>query len=148
MKNRVMPTTYFIILLILLIVVHFAFPTTEVIFSPYTYLGAFLIVFGIVMNIWADNLFKKNKTTVKPHEMPSFLVTSGPFSISRHPMYCGMAAILFGVAIFLGSISSFIFPPIFIILMEAIFIPQEEKNVSKKFGSKYLAYKKNVRKWI
>ncbi|MDD5173200.1 MAG: methyltransferase, partial [Patescibacteria group bacterium] len=70
------------------------------------------------MNIWTDNIFKKGKTTVKPHEKPSTLIVSGPFRLSRHPMYLGMAAILFGVSILLGSLTLFIFPIIFGILMQ------------------------------
>jgi protein-S-isoprenylcysteine O-methyltransferase Ste14 len=63
-------------------------------------------------------------------------------------MYLGMMSILLGVAIFLGSLISFAFPIIFIIIMEKLFIPLEEKNLEKKFGNQYIDYKKRVRRWI
>ena len=100
------------------------------------------------MNIWSDQLFKKSKTTVKPHEIPTILELSGPFRISRHPMYLGMVAILLGIAILLGSLVTSIFPIFFIILMEILFIPTEERNLKKIFGKEYLDYKKKVRRWI
>ena len=106
------------------------------------------IIFGIVINIGADALFKKAKTTVKPHEMPSYLEVKGPFQISRHPMYLGMAAILFGTAILLGSLITFIFPVFLAILMDIIFITEEEQNLEKVFGEQYLDYRKKVRRWI
>ena len=143
-----MPPTYFIILLLLSIGLHFLLPIKKIIFSPYNYSGIILIIFGIIMNIWADALFKKKKTTVKPHEIPNFLEISGPFKISRHPMYLGMLAILLGTSFFLGSLITFAFPVIFIILMEMIFIPAEEKNLKKVFGKEYSDYKKKVRRWI
>ena len=148
MKSKILPPTYFIVLLLLSIGLHFVFPIKKIIFPPYTYLGILLIIFGIVINIWADALFKKSKTTVKPHEKPISLETSGPFHISRHPMYLGMAAILLGVSVMLGSLIPFLFLIIFIIIMETKFILIEEKNLEKTFGKKYLDYKKKVRRWI
>lgn len=148
MISKILPPTYFFVLLLLSIGFHFIFPVMKIIQSPYTYFGIILIVFGTVINIWADSLFKKNKTTVKPHEKPTSFEATGPFRISRHPMYLGMAAILLGLAIFLGSLITFIFPVFFIILMEIMFIPFEEKNLEKAFRKDYLNYKEKVRRWI
>lgn len=80
--------------------------------------------------------------------MPNFFVISGPFKLSRYPMYLGMMSILLGIAIFLGSLVTFAFPIIFIMIMEKIFIPLEEENLEKKFGNQYIDYKKRVRRWI
>ena len=148
MKNRILPPTYFILLLVLTIISHYVLPIKKIIYFPYNLLGVVLILFGIVLNIWADNMFKKRKTTVKPHEIPEYLEISGPFKISRHPMYLGMAAILLGTAVILGSLISFLFFIIFIIFMEALFVPVEEKNLEKAFGKKYSDYKKKVRRWV
>ena len=41
-----------------------------------------------------------------------------------------------------------LFPVLFMILMELIFIPLEEKNLEKEFKKKYMDYKKKVRRWI
>jgi len=148
MEMKVMPPSYFVLALILIIGAHLIFPITLIISPPYTYSGIILVVFGIIMNLWADSLFKKMNTTVKPNKSPTSMITSGPFKISRHPMYCGMALILLGVAVFLGSITPFVFPVAFIILMETEFIVGEEKKMAAIFGSKYLDYKRKIRRWI
>jgi len=148
MNKKIMPPTYFIVLLFSSIGLHFLFPVMRLISLPYNYLGILIIIFGIILNLWTDSLFKKRQTTVKPHEMPNFFISSGPFRISRHPMYLGMTLILLGVAVFFGSLISFVFPIIFVMIMEKLFIPMEEKNLEKEFGDKYIAYKKRVRKWI
>ena len=148
MKNKILPPTYFLIFLALIAGLHFIFPITKIIHSPYNWLGIVLIIFGSAVNLWADSIFKKEKTTVKPHEKPSVLIVSGPFRLSRHPMYLGMTAILFGIAILLGSLTSFILLVIFVILMQKLFIPTEEKNLEATFGQKYLDYKKKVRCWF
>jgi protein-S-isoprenylcysteine O-methyltransferase Ste14 len=148
MKSKFMPPTYFIVFLILIIALSFIIPIMRFDFSYFKYLGILLIVIGIILNVWADNLFKKRKTTVKPYEKSNKLIVECPFKVSRHPMYLGMFLILFGVFILLGNLISLILVVIFIILMELLFIKYEEKNMGKNFGKEYLRYKKKVRRWI
>jgi len=148
MKLKIMPPTYFILFLVFSTLLHFIFPIKKIIWPPYTYFGCLLIVIGIILNIWADNIVKKVKTSTKPYKIPSKLVIKGPFKISRHPMYLGMTSILFGVAFLYGTLITFIFPILFLILIEILFVPTEEKNMEKNFGKKYLEYKKKVRRWI
>lgn len=146
--KKIFPPTYFIILLLLSIGLHFIFPIKKIIFPPYAYFGWILIIFGAVLNIWTDSLFKKGKTTVKPFEKPTELIIKGPFKISRHPMYLGMVAVLLGVAILHGTLIIFIFPVIFIVLSEKLFIPYEENNLKEVFGENYIYYKNRVRRWL
>ncbi|MFH1448382.1 MAG: isoprenylcysteine carboxylmethyltransferase family protein [Candidatus Micrarchaeota archaeon] len=148
MKRGITPPTYFVALLLFSVGSHVVVPIKEIIQPPYTYSGGMLIAFGILLNIWADTLFKKMGTTVKPHENPSRLITQGPFRISRHPMYLGMASILLGVAVLLGSVITFACPIIFVVVMERMFIPHEEKNIERIFEKEYLKYKRKVRRWI
>ena len=146
--GKISPKGWFFILLILLLGLSLILPFTKVIHPPYNWAGIFFIVFGFVINSWADNLFKKFPTTVKPGQEPTSLITYGPFRFSRHPMYLGMAAILLGTAIVSRSLISFIFPIIFVVMMQKIFIPFEESVMESVFGNKYLYYKKKVRCWI
>ena len=148
MKNKILPPAYFLVFLLLSIGLHFVFPVRKIIPAPYNYLGLILIIFGTILNIWADALFKKSKTTIKPHEIPTSFEMSGPFRISRHPIYLGMAAILLGLSIVLGSLITSVFPVLFVILMEIMFIPIEEMNLERVFGKRYLGYKKKIRRWI
>lgn len=148
MERKILPQNWFLVLLILLFGLSFILPFAKVIHSPYNWAGIFFILFGFVINIWADNLFKKFKTTVKPDEEPTSLIISGPFRFSRHPMYLGMAAILLGAAFVSRSLISLIFPIIFVGVMQKIFIPFEESVLESVFGNKYLYYKKTVHRWI
>ena len=143
-----MPPTYFLIFLILSITLHFIFPVLKGIHPPVTCLGWIFIVFGVILNVWSDSLFKKHKTTVKPNESPTNMVVTGPFRISRHPMYLGMALVLIGVAVLHGTLITFLFPLLFIAITEAEFIPKEELNLEKAFGKRYIEYKSKVRRWI
>jgi protein-S-isoprenylcysteine O-methyltransferase Ste14 len=63
-------------------------------------------------------------------------------------MYLGMAAILLGIAIFLGTLVTFTFPALFIMIIETLLIPDEERKLEKIFGEQYKDYKNKVRRWI
>jgi protein-S-isoprenylcysteine O-methyltransferase Ste14 len=148
MKKGMLPPGYFFLLLLLSIALHFLFSLWIFISPPYSYAGIIPVIFGIILNLWTDSKFKNDNTTVKPFEKPSSIIASGPFNISRHPMYLGMFSILLGVSLLLGSIVTLLSPIIFVFLMERLFIPVEEKNMEDVFGEQYLDYKRKVRRWI
>lgn len=143
-----MPDGYFIILLGMIVLFHFIFPIKKLYSYPYNLTGLLLIIAGIIIVFAANSILLKKKTSIMPFEIPSVLITSGPFKLGRNPIYLGMALILFGVAAVPGSLSSFLFPIIFIIIINKSFIPIEENNLEKLFGERYLDYKKKVRRWI
>jgi len=147
-KGDLEPPTYFLIYLVLTIGLHFILPLIQLIHTPYRYSGILLIGIGLWLNLWADGLFKKKNTTVKPSKKSSVLILEGPFRFSRHPMYLGMVIALLGVAIILGSLIAFLIPIAFFITMQIAFIPYEEKAMEETFGEQYLDYKNHVRCWL
>ena len=136
-QKKLLPPNYFVICFVLTILLHFVLPAIKIVYFPYNLLGLPFLLFGIWINIWTDNLFKKEDTTVKPFEDATFFITYGPFSISRHPMYLGMTAALLGISILLGSLISFVPLLIFFLIMQFYFIPVEEKSMESIFKDKY-----------
>ncbi|MDO9034931.1 MAG: isoprenylcysteine carboxylmethyltransferase family protein [Methanoregula sp.] len=139
---------YFIILLVLSVLLNFVFPVLVFLTPPSTYFGFLIIGFGFVLAFWSSSLFLKNATTLQPSEEPTLLVTSGPFRLSRNPIYLGMASILLGVAVLFGTLVTLAFPVIFVTLIEFFIIPGEERKLEKIFGEPYREYKKSVRRWM
>ena len=148
MKIKLMPPMIFYGFILLAIILNLFLPIKKMIVQPYNYLGIVLILVGLLIDVLAWMLFRRRKTTLNPYKRPLKLVNSGLFKISRNPMYLGMDLVLWGLLIFFGSLITFIFPILFIILIEKLFIRFEEKNLEKMFGKKYLNYKKKVRRWI
>ena len=146
--RKIYPPTYFIIYLLLSIVLHFVMPVAQLISPPLNYSGIVLILLGIILNIWADQLYKKNQTEISPDKKPKVFVKNGPYHYSRNPMYLGIIMILGGASVILGSIISFIGPILFYITIELKFIGIEEKNMNEVFGKEFEEYKQTVRKWI
>ena len=139
---------YFLILLVLSVLLHFLFPVPVFLSPPFTYSGSLLIGSGFVLVLWSRSLLLSNSTTLQPSEEPTSLVTVGPYRISRNPVYLGMAAILLGVAVFLGTPVAWVFPALFVILIGFLVIPGEERKLEILFGERYREYKKRVRRWI
>ncbi|MDP2898030.1 MAG: methyltransferase [bacterium] len=83
---------------------------------------------------------------MKPYESPTPWVTFGPFRVSRHPRYLRVFAILLGGAVILGLVVAFVFPVVFVIVMDAMFIPREKRNLEEIFGERYVEYWKKVRR--
>ena len=146
--KKIFPPTHFYIYLVISFLLHYALPLKQIINYPFYLIGFLLFIIGAGLNVWADQLLKKYKTTVKPNEKPTALIETGAFKISRHPMYLGMALILLGAGFILGSITSFIGVVLFVTVMEIAFIHNEENNLQKAFGEKFETYKKKVRRWI
>ncbi len=146
-KTPGIPPFYFILCLILSIFFKFIFPDLGLIPFPYNLFGILVISLGLFFIIWSGGLLKKHNT---PHDFrPSTcLVTEGPYRLTRNPMYLGMTLVLLGVSLFLGNLISFISPLAFLIIINFMFIPIEEKKMLDTFGDKYLEYSKKIRPWI
>ena len=142
------PPVYFYVALISMLLVHFVFPLLDFIRYPFTLLGVIPVVIGIITNLITDSSFKKHNTTVKPLLDTNALITNGIFRISRNPMYLGFGLILLGIAIMLGTIFPFIIAAGYMIFLDIVFIQFEEKKLESKFGTGWLNYRSQVRRWI
>ena len=130
------------------LVINYFFLSPRIIYSPYHFFSLLFILAGIFLTLRAARLFLEKGTTHNPYGTPSVLLTIGPFSFSRNPMYLGMALILFGAAVFVGSVFIFLAPIAFFLTINRFFIPREEKKLEQIFGQQFLNYKNRVRRWL
>ncbi len=106
-------------------------------------LGIPLIIGGVILRFYAMYYFK-NKNTTLELKTPSKLITTGPYSLVRHPMYTGSLIFILGWFLLWGGIYTILLFPLFII---PIYIQAwvEEKYILKKvFADKYEEYKQEV----
>jgi protein-S-isoprenylcysteine O-methyltransferase Ste14 len=143
-----LPPVYLLLSLAAMGVFHVAFPLARPIDEPYRYAGIVIAALGVVLDGWALALFLRAKTGVIPFSEAKALVERGPYRWTRNPMYLGMAAILLGFAIYLGSVTPFIVIPAFMGLIAERFIAPEEEMLEKAFGQAYAGYKARVRRWL
>ncbi len=145
---KITPPVYLFLSIAIMLLLHFLLPKTRVLPFPWNLFGIIPLVLGIFMNLVADRSFKKNKTTVKPLEESTALITDGVFRFSRHPMYLGFVLILLGITSLMGSLTPYIIVFGFAVFMHLVFIKFEEIKLEKTFGEAWLRYKRKVRQWI
>jgi protein-S-isoprenylcysteine O-methyltransferase Ste14 len=148
MNKKILPPTYLLIAILVMIVLHFAVALRQIVPLPWDLVGLIPLLLGIVINLLADKALHIADTTVKPFQESTTLVVNGVYGVSRHPMYLGFVLVLVGVAILLGSLSPWLVVPIFVVLMEVVFIQIEERMLANKFGPAWEDYKRKVRRWI
>ena len=134
--------------IIIAIVLHYFFPISTVIPFPYNLLGLLIVGFGVYIALQSVRLLISYNTTFEAGGNPSSLVTKYPYSYSRNPIYLGFLLIALGTATILSSLSAFIAPILFFLVVNTIIIPFEENRLQKNFGIEYERYKRSVRRWL
>jgi len=147
-KRQILPPTYLLLGILFMILLHYLFPSMEMVPKPWILLGVVPVTLGIWINLQAARIFESAQTTINSFGKPTQLVSSGVFRFSRNPMYLGMVLLLLGVAILLGSFTPFFVIPVFIILINQVFINFEEQMMEKQFGRAWIEYTFRVRRWI
>lgn len=127
---------------------HLALPVARVLPAPARWIGFAAIGAGVAAVGWSAWTFDRSRTTIKPFETSSSLVTHGLYRCSRNPIYAGMVAALLGFGLVLGTASPFLVIPAFALLIQDRFIRVEERMLEETFGPEYRNYKQRVRRWI
>ena len=108
-------------------------------------LGGSLVILGLIFLFWSIRAQRElGKGTPMPLMATQNLVVQKPYLYCRNPIFFGVINLFFGISILFNSISSLVMVLIFsvIILLYTRFI--EEKELEKRFGDEYLAYKKRT----
>lgn len=123
-------------------------PVEPLLSATWQYIGIALMVLGFATILLAARSFRKHETTIIPDGQPSTLMEGGLFAYSRNPIYVAMAVLLIGSGLSIGHIWSLLVVPIFVILVQQIWIVKEEENLETEFGQIYRNYKMRVRRWL
>jgi protein-S-isoprenylcysteine O-methyltransferase Ste14 len=143
-----MPPVYLLAAIAAMVALHYLLPGRQILDAPWRWAGAVPIIAGLALGVWVATLFRRRKTTIKPGDVSSSLVTEGPFRLSRNPIYLGMTCILVGTALALGSLVPWLVVPVFVVLIGYNVIPVEEAMLEDTFGQSYADYRAHVRRWI
>ena len=111
-------------------------------------LGGTLVALGFSFMMWARILFTSRNTTLFVGKPSLQLVCDGPFRFSRNPMYVGVVVFLIGLAVWIGSWPFYMAAPVAFLLLNFFHIPREERLLHESFGTRYLAYSREVRRWL
>ena len=110
--------------------------------------GGVAIVLGFWVMLSAVAAFRRIDEDPNPMEPTGTLTFDGPYTLTRNPMYLGMALILGGLALAGNALWPLLalVPVIWVIRTQVI--AKEEAYLEAKFGNEYREFKARVRRWI
>jgi protein-S-isoprenylcysteine O-methyltransferase Ste14 len=109
--------------------------------------GFALLVPGVALQTWTILLLTGPGIMGMPEvtdKVEGRMVTTGPFSLVRHPTYLSHTMMLLGVFFLTGVTAVGIVALIDALVINIIVIPLEERELAVRFGSEYEEYRKRV----
>jgi protein-S-isoprenylcysteine O-methyltransferase Ste14 len=105
-------------------------------------LAAVMLFVAAVRQLWAAG------TPVPGNRATRVLVRTGPYRISRNPIYVAFSLLHLGGAFWIGSWWLLATLVASVTVVVAVIVPREERYLEARFGPTYLHYKASVRRWL
>ena len=80
-------------------------------------------------------------------EQPARLLTTGPYAVSRNPMYVGWALLHLGLGVTVGSAWTLLTVPAAVTWTHRD-VTREERALAEQFGEEYAAYRATVPRYL
>ena len=109
--------------------------------------GYALIALSVVLFVAAVREFRRHRTSIVPRETPAALLTSGPYALSRNPIYLADAALLCGLVL-VWDAGALPLVAAFVAVIQTRFILWEEQECRATFGTDWQIYTTRVRRWF
>lgn len=110
--------------------------------------GLVFIASGIALNVWADLHLKRANVHVCPFSQTPVLVRTGPFAVTRNPMYLGLLAISVGVTLASGVLSNLWITASLALWLQYAYVRPEESFLHERFGPEFERYALQVPRWL
>jgi protein-S-isoprenylcysteine O-methyltransferase Ste14 len=106
-------------------------------------IGLPLIIIGVGLSVWSVVQAGETET-----EAPNKLLTGGPYSLSRNPMYLAWTLMYLGVGLVANSFWITALLPLVAAFTHFVDVRREERFLEAQFGEEYLQYKGRVRRYF
>lgn len=112
------------------------------------WIGGLVLALGVVLAIWGRHVMERAGTNVNPTLPTTALVTTGPFRVSRNPLYVALTLVYIGLALLANALWVLLLVvPVLFVLHNGV-VRREERYLEAKFGETYRAYRSRVRRYL
>lgn len=142
------PPRIAMLLMLVAAAIHFLVPLPAVYLYSSIIIAASLGVIGFAVMMWAWWQFEKHEVAICPTDATDHLITDGVYRFTRNPMYLGMIMMIFGIAVFFGTLPFYAAVAAYFAIINWAFCPYEEEKLVRVFGREYEDYRSRVRRWL
>jgi len=104
---------------------------------------------GTLLLLWCvREFYVAGRGTLAPWAPPKHLVTTGPYRVTRNPMYVGVITILIGWCVLWDSRTLLIYALIVVCAFHVRVLLAEEPWAARNFGAEWEAYRARVPRWL
>jgi protein-S-isoprenylcysteine O-methyltransferase Ste14 len=108
-----------------------------------------VLCLGTLLLLWCVREFHvAGRGTLAPWAPPKRLVTSGPYRLSRNPMYVGVVTILVGWWVLWDSRTLLLYALVVAVAVHVRVLMAEEPWAARDFGAEWEAYRTRVPRWF
>jgi len=111
-------------------------------------LGWAMLLAGLALDVAAMATMSRQRANILPHRAATALVTSGPFTWSRNPIYLGNTIAMTGAA--LAFANPWFLPAALIaaLAVTRLAIQREEAHLAARFGAAWDTYSQRTGRWF
>jgi len=110
--------------------------------------GVPLVAAALLLFALSIREFRRARTSVRPDRPTTAIIRTGPYRLSRNPIYLAMTLLHLGIAAWANSLWLLVTLVFTLGVMSAGVIAREERYLERKFGEEYRRYRAAVRRWI
>jgi protein-S-isoprenylcysteine O-methyltransferase Ste14 len=110
--------------------------------------GIALVVASLLLFGASVQRFRAAGTPVPARKPTTAIVRTGPYRLSRNPIYLAFSLLQLGLAVWVNSWWLVATLAAAIVIVHYIVIPREERYLDARFGAEYRDYKASVRRWL
>ena len=107
-----------------------------------------LVVAGVLLLAWSVRTMSRAGVDPDPNEPTTAIVATGPYALSRNPIYVSFNVVYVGIALIVNTVWPVAFQPVGIALLYYGVIARDESYLERVFGDEYRQYKARVRRWV
>ena len=111
-------------------------------------LGALVALAAVALMAWAIVTMRRHQANVMPHRAATALVTDGPFSWSRNPIYLADILLVLGLAFLFGNAWMLLGALVLALLLRELAVKREEAHLRARFPAPWGHYAERTGRWL